>query len=587
MPTRRAPRPGRERRTAEVPRAHGSRNESYSPSAIESTSETALPSSTDFLTALRSRRHAGSGLTVVEGTSPERLDWERFLEEAERVAASLQSLGVGPGSRVALVGDTSLAMLRAIAGTWVAGGAVTLLPLPPRGSASAAFTDQARARLRDCAPDLTLAASPWVGALEAVTEATGVRALDSVDPSRVRVRHARLEAAGRTPDSLAIIQYTSGSTSDPRGVTVTDGCLVAHIEQMVRAAGFGPPDVLVSWVPLFHDMGLIGLFALPLARRIELVVTPSSTFANDPRTWMRLMSAFRGTVTAAPNFAYAITAKMVGADAGLDLSAARVTLSASEPIDARVVREFATAAGRHGLSERSMFCVYGLAEATLAVTFPAPGEGLRTDVVDHGALAHRLSAVPPGGTGKARELVRVGRPLPGNRVWIRDQDGRPASERHVGEIVVEGPSVTSGYFGSPSATEEVFHDGSLHTGDLGYVADGELIVCGRRKDLIIVAGRNIHPEEIEHPVGRLAGVRPGNVVAFSVAGAQTEAVVVIAETRDEHGDTRLRDLIAGCVRDAVGVVPHDVVLVPPRTLPKTSSGKLQRGVARDGYLSGT
>jgi fatty-acyl-CoA synthase len=292
-------------------------------------------------------------------------------------------------------------------------------------------------------------------------------------------------------------------------------------------------------------------------------------------------------VTGAPNFGYALGARALSRTGDLDLSSIRIEFNGAEPIDPATVEWFNRAGAAFGLDPGAMFCVYGLAEATLAVTFPEVGRGLATDVVEGGALEHDGRALPaPFGSEDARRLPLLGRAVPGLELRISDPvTGAELPGRTVGEIEVRGSSVTPGYYRHPEATRALFRGGWLRTGDLGYMAGGELVVCGRMKDVIIVGGRKVFPQDVERAAGGVEGIRAGNVVAFGTTSSRgRESVVVVAETRsDDHG--RLRGEVARRVRSVVGLSPADVVLVPPGTIPKTSSGKLQRSACRDRYLA--
>jgi fatty-acyl-CoA synthase len=305
---------------------------------------------------------------------------------------------------------------------------------------------------------------------------------------------------------------------------------------------------------------------------------------------MEWMSEFGGTMTAGPNFAYALAARALRRLDGLDLSRWRLALNGAEPIDPDAVEAFCAAGARHRLDPRAAFCVFGMAEATLAVTFPQPSSGMAVDTVDRRVLETDRYAAPveasaPGSDG-ARRLAVLGRPLAGVEVRICDPvTGERMRSREVGELEVRGTSVTPGYFRHDGANRETFRDGWLRTGDLGYLVDGELVVCGRIKDVIILGGRNVFPEDVERAAAAVEGVRAGNVIAFGTEGRRgREALVVVAETRSGDDADTLQADVAARVTAAVGVPPEEVVLVQPGTLPKTSSGKLQRGLCRTRYL---
>jgi fatty-acyl-CoA synthase len=320
---------------------------------------------------------------------------------------------------------------------------------------------------------------------------------------------------------------------------------------------------------------------------MDLALAAPQDFLAAPARWMEWMSEFRGTATAGPNFAYALAARALRRMEGIDLSAWRIAINGAEPIDPRAVAAFVEAGAPHGLNPGTMLAAFGMAEATLAVTFAAPGEGLQVDTVDARVLETDRYAAPVEPTlATARPLARLGHPLFNLQVRICDPTtGVRMQDREVGELEIRGASVTTGYYGRPEATADAFHEGWLRTGDLGYLTDGELVVCGRIKDMIILGGRNVYPQDVERAVAEIAGVRPGNVIAFGTQNRKgRESLVVVAEARDEV-EAELRAEIAARVRDTVGVPPEDVVLVRSGTLPKTSSGKLQRTLCRERYLS--
>ena len=388
------------------------------------------------------------------------------------------------------------------------------------------------------------------------------------------------------PDRLAILQFTSGSTSDPKGVMLPDRCILANIDAIAEAIGITSEDRAVSWLPLYHDMGLIGLLMTPMLAGFELVLGAPTDFLRTPGLWLEWISEYRGTITAGPNFSYALAARALRRQTGLDLSSWRLALNGAEPVDPAAVEAFCAAAAPHGFDPKAAFSVFGMAEATLAVTFPALGVGLEVDTVDRTALEHERYAAPahPDGSDSTR-LALLGHPLRGLELSIRDPEtGAELGDREVGELEIRGPSVTPGYYANPEATAAAFRGDWFRTGDLAYLLDGRLVVCGRLKDMIIVGGRNLFPEDIERAAGTVDGVRAGNVIAFGSSRRRgREAIIVVAETRADDDTEPMRHAVASSVSDAVGVPPVDVVLVRPGTLPKTSSGKLQRSLCRDRY----
>ncbi|MBO0715391.1 MAG: AMP-binding protein, partial [Acidimicrobiales bacterium] len=435
--------------------------------------------------------HGRGGLRVVGSGPDERLSWTALYEQACRAAAVLQARGVAPGQSVAVLGPTTMPLVIALCALWLAGATVVVLPLPMRMRSLEELVNQTRARLRACDATLVLI-DPQLGPL--LEPAPGDPPAVALDELLERAGHVRPDRYARPPadlDALALLQFTSGSTADPRGVMLSHRQLGANLDAIVAAIGLDADrDVAVSWLPLYHDMGLIGLLATPLTVGTELVLSAPQAFLSQPGRWMELMSEHGGTVTAGPSFAYALAGRALHRSPALDLGRARLVLNGSEPIDAASVEAFCREAEPYHLDPRAMFCVYGLAEATLAVSFPEVGTGMTTDAVSRPGLERDGRARPPAGGEEALRLVRLGRPLPGVELRVVDPgSGARRAEREVGEVEVRGPSVTSGYYRNDSATRSAFRDGWFRTGDLGYLADGELVVCGRHKDVIIVGGR--------------------------------------------------------------------------------------------------
>ena len=404
----------------------------------------------------------------------------------------------------------------------------------------------------------------------------------------------RLEIPPADPERLVILQYTSGSTSEPKGVMIPDRVLSANVDACCDAAGLAPDDVMVSWLPLYHDMGLVGFLAIPMTKSVPLVQAAPQDFLAHPGNWMQWISDWRGTATAGPNFAWVLATRALKRMHGLDLSSLTLALSGAEPVDPDAVEAFVAAAARFGFSPGGVFPAFGMAELGIGGSFPPRRRGLVCDTVDRVVLERDRVAKPTEIADPddfqlaARRLPLLGPPLPGLEMRIVDPDtfeDRP--ERHVGELLIRGTSVTPGYYRRPEATAELFRDGWLCTGDLGYLLDGELVLCGRIKDVIIVGGRNVFPEDIERAVGSLGGVRAGNVIAFGMDGYKgKESVVVVAEVRPDAEldlDT-IHHAIHHRTLEVCGLPPRDVMLVQPGTLPKTSSGKLQRAKCREQYL---
>jgi len=529
----------------------------------------------------------GGEVTFISGDDHVTVPWSEVHEDAKGVAAALQARGVQPGDRIALLGPTSRHLVTTMQGIWLAGATMVCLPLPMRLASIEEFVDQTRSRVHK-ADARMLVVDPQLA--EFVVRQPG-------DPEQMGLDELWEASLGQAsawnrppddPEALAIIQFTSGSTSEPKGVTLPHHVILANLDGAVAVGNLDlANDVLVSWLPLYHDMGLVGLLLIPMISGARLVLGAPQDFTARPSRWMQWMHDYRGTVTAGPNFAWALVARSLRrAKEELDLSCLRIALNGAEPIDPTSVRTLLEAGERHGMSPGSVFPAFGMAEVAIAGTFPEVGRGLRTDVVDLGAIeAERYAAPAELEDEGAREFVLLGKPIPGLEIRVVQPDtAEPLADRQVGELEIRGTSVTPGYFRNPEATEAMFRDGWLRTGDLAYLLEGELVLCGRIKDVIIVGGRNIFPEDVERSVAKVEGVRPGNVIAFGAAGRRgAEAMVVVAEVKAEADDELVRN-IREAARAVSGLPPSEVVLVAAGTLPKTSSGKLQRSLCRQRFL---
>jgi fatty-acyl-CoA synthase len=528
------------------------------------------------------------GITTGEPTQPRRLTWTQVHEKALRNARTLMSAapGVHPGDAVAvLAGDPAL-IAPAVQGVWLAGGSVTMLHQPTPRADLATWAADTVGVLSMIGAKLVLLGPPFDG-LAPVLDQRGISylMLADLDDSVAGPLHAPVPVS---EDDTALLQLTSGSSADPKAVRITHGNLYANMTAMAQAGALDPVnDVMVSWLPLFHDMGMVGFLTVPMALGLELVKATPSDFMSRPLLWAELISRHRGTITAAPNFAYGLLARrLAGTDEHFDLSSLRFALNGAEPIEPAAVRAFTAAGARFGLSERCIVCAYGMAEATVGVSFAPLGIGMQVDTVDADALEARRRAVPANPSDRhVRAFPRLGPPLPGLEAQVVANDGHLLAEREVGRIRVRGESVTREYLTVEGTRPTQDPDGWLDTGDEGYLADGEVVICGRRKDVIIMCGRNIYPTDIERAAGLVDGVRPGNVAAVRIdAGARRESFAVAVES-NRAGDTEaeriLRKEIVSRVVDAVGLRPGAVVVLPPATLPKTPSGKLRRAAVRD------
>jgi fatty-acyl-CoA synthase len=534
------------------------------------------------------------GFVFIRSDGTERLySFGEMFDEATRRAGHFLARGLRKGDRLALVIPDGDEFVLSFLGALF--GGIVPVPIFPQ------LTFKNVESYHDNVAHIVRAA----GASMLLTT-TGTRAYVDAVQARVPSLHAVAtvdEIAGPaprpldvhvTPEDLAFLQFTSGSTSRPKGVMVTHGNLAANSEAfMIHGLGKDSSvDKGVSWLPLFHDMGLIGFVVGPLFTNIPCVFLPTASFVRTPRVWLETIAKHRGTITYAPNFAYGLVAKRLKDRdlTGLDLSCLRVAGCGAEPIQSKTLREFAERVRPAGFDPKAFLPSYGMAEATLAITFVPRGTGLRTDVVDPKRLTEGEATPLEGG----QELVDCGRSFPEHEIAIVDEHGARLGERKVGQILARGPSITLGYFHEDELTALSFKDGWLSTGDLGYVADGSLYVCGRLKDVIIIRGRNYYPSDIEWAMSELPGVRRGNVVAFGVAvdadGALApegeEQLVVCAEAHQTDA-AALVETIAQAAASQFGLAVYKVEVVPPGALPRTSSGKAQRRKTKQMFVEGT
>lgn len=542
------------------------------------------------ITTRLERAASRPGGTVTFVTHHERLStsWAQLHDEARAVGANLQARGIEPGDHVAILSPTTRGLVTAIQGCWLAGAASMVLPLPMRMGSLEEFVHGTRVRIRHGDAKLLLLDPQLAAFYEPDPTDPPSALLDEVLPGPGSLSSDRLELPAPDPERLIILQYTSGSTSEPKGVMLPDRVLGANLDAIAEAGAIDPErDVAVSWLPLYHDMGLVGLLALPMTCGADLVQAAPQDFLAHPGNWMQWISDFRGTATAGPNFSWVLATRALKRMQGIDLSSLRIALNGAEPVDPEAVAAFVQEASRHGFDPGAVFPAFGMAELAIGGSFPPPMRGLVFDNVDADTLEHQHLAKPSEADDHtSRRLALLGRPVPGLTMRIVEPGtGETLPERHVGELEISGTSVTPGYYKRPEATAELFRDGWLRTGDLAYLVDGELVICGRIKDVIIVGGRNIYPQDIERAVGTVDGVRAGNVIAFGMEGYKgKESIVVVAETKAADVE-ELRRAIHHRVLEAVGVPPRDVMLVQPGTLPKTSSGKLQRSACKERYLN--
>lgn len=512
------------------------------------------------------------------------LSYRDLLTRSQRVAPGLLANGVEPGDRVAIMLPTSLDFFVAFFGALCAGAVPVPIYPPARPSQLAEHLLRQAGILRN-------AGATWLITTAAFREAStllrmqvsSMLGVSTVTELEREAPVGRIQASG---DDVALLQYTSGSTGDPKGVVLSHANVLANVRAMGEAMRVTPQDVFVSWLPLYHDMGLIGAWLGSLYFAVLLVVMPPLAFLVRPQRWLWAIHRHRGTLSAAPNFAFDLCQSRIGDAAleGLDLSSLRMVANGSEAVSPDTLRRFIARFEPYGFRPEAMAPVYGLAENAVGLAFPPLGRAPLIDRVSRTALRVRGRAEPAAqDDADALELVACGQPLRGHEIRILGPGGE-CGEREEGQLQFRGPSSTRGYFAEPGKTADLIRNGWLNSGDLAYLAGGDVFITGRIKDIIIRAGRHIYPEEIERVVGSIPGIRKGWVAVFGVRDprAGTERVVIAAETRftDPHRLASLRQNVVDAATPLLDGAPDEVALVPPRGIPKTSSGKLRRTAAR-------
>jgi fatty-acyl-CoA synthase len=523
-----------------------------------------------------------------EREKPFLTSYSELLEQVKRAAGTLRDKGVGKGDRVLIVLPTCIEFVVCFfAAQWLGAIPVPSYPPPALERLETALERlvhigaHSRAKVLVTTTQLRPLLGDVVGKVKSMERVVVSESLAGGAPVP--------EPVALEPKDPCFIQYTSGSTGMPKGVLLTHANITSNVHAAGLALEVQRGDGIASWLPLYHDMGLIGGLLTPIYWRLPLALTSPLAFLSKPLRWLTMISETRSTMSPAPNFAYALCVKRTTKEerAKLDLSRWRIAMNGAEPVNARTVREFCEAFAEAGFEPEAMYPCYGLAEASVAVTFPAPGSPLRMKSVDRAALADGW--VVESDAEGSMTLVACGKPVPAHQVIVLDEHGEPAERGAVGHIVVRGPSIMDGYFEDPAATEKVLREGYLWTGDLGFMEDGALFVTGRAKDLIIVRGKNYYAEDVEQCLEGVDGVRPGGSVVFAVYDDERakDSVIAVCETKEKEPSARekLVEHVTALVAERCGLALEEVVLVPPGTIPKTSSGKKQRSLTRDRYIA--
>lgn len=523
------------------------------------------------------------GLVTGDPGSPVRSTWGDVHQRARRVAGGLAALGIGPGGRVGVLAGAPVEVAPIAQGVWLRGACLTMLHQPTPRTDLQVWIHDTLAVITMIEATVVIVSDPFMAVRE-VLAGHDVTVVTFAELSSA----APTDVVDSDEADLALLQLTSGSTDCPKAVTITHGNVIANAEAMFVGAQHNlDTDVIVSWLPLFHDMGMTGFLTVPMLFGAELVKITPVDFLSDILLWPKLIDKYRATMTAAPNFAYALLAKRLRRHAkpgDFDLSSLRWALSGSEQVDPADVEELCAAGAPFGLRSEAILPAYGMAETTVAVSFSECGHGLVVDEVDGDMLAVLRRAVPAT-TGHTCRLASLGPLLNGMQARIVDEDGAVQPTRGVGLIEVRGDPVTSGYITTGGFVAAQDDQGWLNTGDLGYLTElGHVVVCGRAKDVIIMAGRNIYPTDVERAAGRVVGVRAGCVAAVRLdAGRSRESFAVAVESNEVNDPAQVRRIkheVAHEVVTEVAARPRNVVVLAPGAIPKTPSGKLRRGYAQ-------
>ena len=536
-----------------------------------------------------------TALTLIMPDGLQTFTTRQFFEQAARSALALEQAGVQCGDLVVLVLQHGPEVLSAFWGAMLLGAIPSIFPfLTPKLDAQR-YYESVRELVALSEVKAVVTYAEMLPALRAHLDGipTLGAILDAADliASAAHPLDDLFARAPSQPQDTAFLQHSSGSTGLQKGVMLSHGSVLNQIAAYSAAIRLSPDDVIVSWLPLYHDMGLIAGFVLPIVQGIPLVLMSPFHWVADPQILLRAIQEYRGTICWLPNFAYSFLATRVRRSAldGLDLSSLRALINCSEPVRHESHVAFVERYRPYGLDERALHTCYAMAENTFAVTQSDLDRPLTLDVIDRAALLEQGRAIPATDDAATVTMVSCGVPIPNTEIRVVDAQRQDLSERHIGEIALRSTSMLSGYYRRPDATAEAMADGWYFTGDLGYLADGELYITGRKKDLIIVGGKNIYPQDIEHAINDVPGVHPGRTVAFGVFNESlgTEDIAVVCEV--ETDDPAARDAITREIRARIATTTDTMAryvhLVEPMWLLKTSSGKIARGANRDKFLA--
>ena len=544
-----------------------------------------IPLTLPDILARASETCGNRGLIFVD-EDERRFTWTEIEAQAQRVAAGFQNLDGKPGDRVAIVCQGLRPLVTSFFGAVLAGLYPSILPTPINRRRLQGYLAHIGSIVRVAEPrfvvvdeDVELVGEPLMK--EAGLEGTAC----AVRHDELTTASGRFDPYKPDPDEIAIIQFTSGSTSSPRGVVLPHRCIVANVQAIVERLEVAPGDVGGGWLPMYHDMGLIGNLLGATARSIDLVLTTPFNFLRRPRRWLDVMERHNVSITAGPNVSYRHLLEH-GEPRGRDLGSWRVAIIGAEPVDAELLAAFTETFGRVGFPRSGFMPAYGLAEVGLMVTGVRAQEEYQTVDVDREALeGEGIARLPSDGSNRVR-IVSCGVPVRETSVRIVDEHGEQVADGRIGEISIAGSSVMREYFNDSEATAETLRDGWLMTGDLGYTQDEQLFVTGRKKELIIFDGRNYYPQDIERAVHGLELVRPGSVVAFGTSNGRSEGVVVVAAPRNPQHTEGIDERVRAVVSETLNLPVLDVILLESGRIPRTTSGKLCRGRCRDLYEEG-